>query len=146
MTILRVIIDWAEVWAVLIPLAVLITRKPPYDWVKPVALYLIVALILNIVVDTIWYGNKYKLFAVSNNLFYNIHSFVRFFLFTWFFTYLGKPFPKLNRFVSFLFVVAAIIVYGFIDRNIININSKMLALEAALLLGYCLVFFFSNFL
>ena len=99
MNLLRVIMDWAEVWAVLIPLAVLIARKPAYDWVRPVDIYLIVALLLNILIDGIWYGNKYKVFAVSNNLLYNIHSFCRFFLFAWFFNYVGKPFPKMNRII-----------------------------------------------
>ena len=137
----RVIFDWAEVWALLIPLAVLVIRKPKAVWLKPVVSYLLIALALNLAVDVIWYGNQYKLFRINNNIFYNIHSLARFLLFAWFFHLIGKPFPRLNRFVPILFLLVLVVIYAFIDKNVVNINSKALALESALLLGYCIVFY-----
>jgi len=138
---LGILYDWVEVWALFISLIAYFSRRPKYNWVTPIFLYLVVALLLNITIDTIWYGNRYKIFELNNNIFYNIHSFIRFFLFAWFFHFVGKPFPRLNRFAPYLFVGVAIIVYAFVDKNIFRVSSKMLALESALLLGYCIVFF-----
>lgn len=139
--IFRILFDWSEVWALLIPVISIWIQKPKFKWIKPVALYLIIALILNVSIDSIWYANKYKIFVGNNNVFYNIHSLCRLLLFAWFFNYLGKPFTKLNRFIPALFLIVALIVYVFYDP-ILKINSKMLALESALLLAYCIIFYY----
>src|SRR5688572_21278691 len=51
---LQQILDWSEVWALLIPLTILLIFKPKASWVKPIIFYLLIALILGAALDLIW--------------------------------------------------------------------------------------------
>ena len=116
------ILDWSEVWALLIPLTVFLITRPKAKWVRPVIYYIIIALLLNLSADIIWkrktlriavwinenltffYDPKFK--QVNNNIFYNTHSVVRVLLFTWFFKKLDPVyFNRLNKFVIPLFLL-----------------------------------------
>src|SRR5258705_12272266 len=95
--ILKQILNWSEVWAPLIPLTfLLINRKrlPPY--LKPVKIYVFVALSLSLISNIIWYRNKLGLYfpdwVQSNNFLYNTHSIIRLLLFSWFFILLKQHF------------------------------------------------------
>ncbi len=90
----QLILDWSEVWALFIPLTILLIKpKQPFSS-KPVIYYVLLAIILNICIDAIWKqpSLKIKLPTNNNNPIYNIHSIVRFFLFSWFFIKLDQPF------------------------------------------------------
>jgi hypothetical protein len=158
MNIFQEIIDWSEAWALLIPLTFYFIWKPKYPWVKPVIIYLVIAFVLNLTADMIWkkglpfielpirdaftflYVPEYK--QVSNNLFYNLHSIIRLILFTWFF-YKLEPvfFKKLNLFVVPAFILFSIINFTFFANIIILPNSALFAVEAAILLLYCILYF-----
>lgn len=137
---LRILFDWSEVWSLFIPLTILLIKKPAFQWVKPLRAYLIIAVILNTAIDFIWYGNKYKLFDINNNILYNIHAIIRLLLFAWFFNYMDDVFHKLNRVLPLSILIISIAIFYF--DGIININSKVLALTSAILLIYCLIFFY----
>src|SRR5689334_975978 len=81
------LLDWSEVWAITIPLIVVLTlgkRQPAF--IKPVIVYLWVALIINLLADIIADFKTYLPgWAYSNNPLYNIHSIVRFACFSYFF-------------------------------------------------------------
>lgn len=158
MNIFKEIIDWSEAWALLIPLAFYIIWRPKDAWVKPVIIYIIVALLLNVAADIIWkkhslsidkpvekifsflYIPEYK--QISNNLFYNVHSILRLLLFTWFFYRLDPVFfKKLNLFVVPAFILFSIIIFTFFANIIVLPNSALFAVEAALLLLYCILYF-----
>ena len=152
------IIDWSEAWALLIPLTFYFIWRPKHAWVKPVIIYLVVAFLLNLTADMIWknglpffefpirkaftflYVPRYK--QISNNLFYNLHSILRLLLFTWFFYKLDPVFfKKINWIVIPLFLLfIAINFYSFANIVVLP-NSALFAVEAALLLFYCIAYF-----
>src|SRR5688572_30497355 len=156
LNIFRTIFDWSEVWALLIPLIVLIIFKPKGDWVAPIKWYLFTAFLLNSCIDFIWYVNKQGWFGVSdpkknwwnNNIFYNLHSITRIFLFSWFFSIQGVGLKKIARIIPVVFLCGVIIFYlvkkdgfSYFDpayESIFYICSYLLATEAGLLLFYCL--------
>jgi hypothetical protein len=141
--IFRIIFDWSEVWALIIPLAVLLIRKPKAKWVTPLKWYLIIALILTLCIDFFWYVNKYQLFDSkpghrwNNNKFYNLQSIIRLLFFSWFFALQGKGFRHITKIIPIVFLLGTIIFFAFWgDFN--YISSYLLASEAGLLLFYCL--------
>src|SRR4051812_49239324 len=94
---LKLMLDWSEVWALLIPLTVVFVRKNKTQYLKPVRIFLAIALILNLCIDLI---SQYKVkwgfgpqdFLWNNNFLYNMESVVRLLLFSWFFILLGQRF------------------------------------------------------
>jgi len=149
------LLDWSEVWALLIPLVVLVLRKPAEKWVKPLKFYLITALLINLAADIIWkryllYLNGWMTSHLSyfysangdfdNTILYNIHSAIRFTLFIIFFSYLGRTFKKLNWVLPAVYGISFMILFLFY-RDIRDFNSLLLAEETALLLIYCLTYY-----
>jgi hypothetical protein len=143
LNIFRTLFDWSEVWALLIPLAFLILYKPKHEWVKPLKWYLLIALLLGIVIDFIWYVNKYDLFNSrkghrwNNNAFYNLQSIARLLIFSWFFALQGIAYKKLTRILPILFLIFTVILFVFF-KPFKDLSSHLMATEAGLLLIYCL--------
>jgi len=139
--ILTNLIDWSEVWALLIPLTILVIRKPQYAWKKPIIIYLITALAINFTIDFLYHPFiEYKLLQ-SNYIFYNINSILRLVFFTWFFNYLHPRFRKLNKVVPYLYMLVVILNFIFLE-SLLDFSSKTMALEAAIGLIYCLIWFY----
>jgi len=146
---LKEIFDWSEAWAPLIPLAILIGRKNIPAYLKPIRLYIWLALLFNTGALLIWYRNVLKLpgipiYLQSNNFLYNAHSIARLLLFSWFFILLNQRFMhRVKLVLPFLFVVLVIINFvffeDFFDFNLLS--SRLLATEAAMLLFYCLQYY-----
>jgi hypothetical protein len=141
------ILDWLEVWALFIPLVILfITGKQP-NYLKPVIIYLWLALLINLLANISWkFKAHYNLpeWYQSNTYFYNIHSIVRFFLLSWFFIKLKQPFlSNLKKIIPVLFFIFIVIKFIFFQDffNFKVISSRLLALEAGLLLLYCLQYY-----
>src|SRR5687768_12541943 len=96
-SVLRQILNWSEVWALLIPLAVLLIHRKQPCYLKPVRIFVIVALLINLFIDIIAnfkkpIGITKEDFLWNNNFLYNIGSVVRFYLFAWFFILLNQRF------------------------------------------------------
>lgn len=145
---LQKILDWSEVWALLIPLAFIVSRKNTFSYLKPVKFYIWVALLLNIAANVIWYRNRFHLtlpdLLHSNNFVYNIHSIVRLIQFSWFFILLNQRFMhRVKAILPFLFIILLIINFVFYENffNYAMLSSRLLATEAALLLFYCLQYY-----
>jgi len=153
--ILQQILDWAEVWALLIPITVFIIRKPKEKWIRPLKYYLLTALVINFTGDVIWkrmrlgigdwmQKNLSTLYDAngdfSNVILYNIHSILRFVFFAWLFHYLGKMFRKVNLMIPALFLIMCAITFIFY-KDIRDFSSLLLGTEAALLLIYCLLYY-----
>lgn len=152
-----IFLDWSEVWSLLIPLTILWIKRPKAGWVKPITFYLIVALLFNFCADFVWksplfhtdtwihenfpflWDENYN--QLSNNIFYNLHSISRLLLFAWFFNSLGNPFKKVNRVVPWAFLLFVTVNFIFF-KNIRDFSSRELALEAAILLFYCFLYFY----
>lgn len=146
---IELILDWSEVWAVLIPLFILLTvRKRQPFFLKPVIVYLWAALIMNLSADVIAdFKSFFPDWLQSNNPLYNVHSMVRFGCFSYFFIIIKKSkasvFKKIIPFILGLFVI--INFSSFEDFfNPQNLSGSLLAVEAYLLLIYCMEYYLSQ--
>ncbi|HEX3385593.1 MAG TPA: hypothetical protein VHS53_10415 [Mucilaginibacter sp.] len=144
--IFKVILDLSEVWALLIPLVFLFRHKQP-TLLKPVIIYLWLALALNIFGDII--GElKVRLnfphWLQSNNPLYNLHSLVRFACFSYFFISLPQTrFKTFKKIIAGLFAAFFIIDFGFFENFFYynHLSGNLLSAEAYLLLIYCMLYY-----
>jgi hypothetical protein len=150
--ILKEILDWSEVWALLIPLTVLLWKKNNTAYLKPVRIFLWAVFPVNIIIDLVSiYKIKWGLdkndFFWNNNVFYNIESLLRLFLFAWFFISLRQRFMhRVKAIIPFGFLAFVVINFIFFEKFIPqgdfeSFSSRLLSTEAALLLFYCLQYF-----
>ena len=93
-SLLKEIFDWAEVWAILIPLLALRKTIVGRSTLRPIILYLYLAFALNVAIMLIWKQGKLglSLGIKNNNPIYNLLSILRFYLFSWYFISLRQPF------------------------------------------------------
>jgi hypothetical protein len=141
----QLILDWSEVWALLIPLFVLVIKGKQPLILKPVVVYLWAALFFNLMADLIGDFKRYfPAWLQSNNALYNVHSLVRFSCFSYFFISLKQSsssrLEKLIPFVSILFVF---VNFSFFEDffNPMHLSGDLLAVEAYLLLLYCMLYY-----
>lgn len=147
----RFILDWSEVWALLIPLAFMLIYKNKTPYLKPIRIFVWVFFFLNIFIDIIAnekdkLGITEKDFLYNNNFVYNITSVIRFLLFGWFFNALGQKFlltaKKIVPFVFICFVIINFILFeNFFPQGDEPFSSRLLATEGGLILFYCLQYF-----
>ena len=142
----KTILDWSEAWAPLLPLAVWMRHRRQPAYMQPVVLYVWFAFFCNLAIDMVWKGrNGIPVPYNSNNWLYNLHSLVRFALFACFFFRLRQPFLRvLKRAVVAVFVLFVLVDFGWFERffDYAQLSSRLLAMEAGLLLFYCLQYYF----
>jgi hypothetical protein len=146
------ILNWSELWALLIPISFLFIRKPTNQSVKPVKWYLITALLFNTCIILMWYANNHEIWGSkkghywNNNVFYNLNSIARLLYFSWFFNLLHQRFMhRVKAIIPYGFIIFVLINFIFFENFIPKKNeifsSRLLATEAALLLFYCLQYY-----
>jgi hypothetical protein len=118
-------------------------------YLKPVRWYVLIALVLNLGIMLIWkYKDEWDIgktdLLYSNNFLYNIHSITRLVLFSLFFILLKKRFMhRIKMILPALFIALAVINFiffeDFFNRNLFS--TRMLAIEAGILLFYCLQYY-----
>ena len=142
------IFDWIEVWALFIPLAFLYKYKKQPSYLKPVIVYLFVALYLNYISDVSW---KFKVpfhfpeWFKTNTYVYNVHSIARLTLFSIFFIGLKQPFLiSLKKILPFGFALFILINFLFFQDFFYPklLSSRLHSVESGILLFYCLLFYF----
>ncbi len=146
-TLILKILNWSEVWALLIPLAVLLKRKKQPRYLVPVTAYLFIALPLNIFTDFIAefrQAYNFPWWMETNNYVYNIHSIVRLICFAFFFNRINHSF--LGRYKAPFYVVCALIIlinFTVFEKffRVNSFSSFLLAFESAILLFHCLQFY-----
>lgn len=141
-------LDWSEIWALMIPLGVLLVRRQQPAGLKPVIVYLWLALFINIAIDIIMAINLYnKQSDLSNNPLYNLHSITRFACFSIFFIKLThRSFVNLKKMLTLAAMVFFVVNFIFFE-DFFNYNSfsgNLLALEAYLLLVFCMLYYLSE--
>jgi hypothetical protein len=147
--ILASIFDWSEVWALLIPLFLLMFRNKQSALLKPVIVYLWLALALNLFCDTIGDFKKpfhFPAWLQSNNPIYNIHSIVRFACFSYFFISLPQPqFKTLKKLIALVFLLYFVIDFAFFENFFYpnHLSGNILSAEAYLLLIYGMLYYLS---
>jgi len=144
----KIIFDWSEFWSTLIPLFVLPFRRKQPGYLKPVIVYLCIAAVMYLVIDLL-VDHKYLFPArlQNNPPLYNLHSLVRFICFTVFFSRLQQPhYNTLRKLLPLLSLAFIIINFGFIENFFHDqlINSKLLTVEAFLLLVNCMLYYLSQ--
>jgi len=145
----RKLYDWSEVWAVLIPLTVWLgfrRQQPPHF--RPIIIYLLIALVLNLAADIIQDFKPYlpkKLH--SNNFLYNIHSVVRFVCLAYFFSLLYPGSLKmLKKIVPVLFVIFLTVNFSMVEDffYFYHLSGNLHAAESFLILIYCMGYYLSE--
>lgn len=140
-------LDWSEVWALLIPLFVSLIHPKQSVFFKPVIAYLWLALILNFAGDII---ADFKIpyhfpgWLQSNNPLYNIHSVIRFSCFSYFFVALNQPsFKTIKKILPIISLLVLIIDFSFFENffNKDHLSGNLLSAEAYLLLIYCMLYY-----
>ena len=148
------IFNWTEVWALFIPIIALARNKKQPASMQPVILYIFIALFINYVADVMHF-RKYFHFPdwfSTNTYLYQAHSIIRLLLFSIFFIRLDQPFlQNLKRVIPFFFIVFVLIDFSFFEHFInyrrenghfkSDLSNHLLAVEAALLLVYCLLYY-----
>lgn len=141
-------LDWSEVWALLIPLFASLINRVHFPSLKPLIVYLWIALILNFIIDVIMGMNIYTdSFLQSNNPLYNIHSIVRFTCFSYYFIHLKQSsFMKLRITVPLFFIVVIFINFIYFEDffNPDYLSGNLMSAESYLLLVYCMQYYLSE--
>lgn len=143
------ILDFSEVWALLIPLLVLLWKKNKSLYLKPICIFIITVLLINVgIVIISEFKGKLKIpegsFFWSNNFLYNLSSIVRLLLFAWFFNLLHQRFMhRIKKIIPYGFLLFVLINFIFFEDFFFqnSFSSRLLSTEAALLLFYCLQYF-----
>lgn len=146
-TMFKTIIVWSEVWGLLIPLAIFLLSKIKKPGLKPVIIYVIIALLLNCIGRGISLMNKAEMahklpyFLQKNHLIYNLNSIFRVLLFGW--LIIESDLLKKHSFLKYLLPVYIlfVIVNFWQWENILSIGTILNAVESTLLLGLCIYFF-----
>ncbi|THU40558.1 hypothetical protein FAM09_00135 [Niastella caeni] len=140
------LLDWSEAWAPLVALGVWVRHRKQPAYLKPVVFYIWFALVCNVLIDCIW---KLRMLIHqpynSNNWLYNLHSIVRMLAFSRFFILLHQPFLQtVKRAVPVLFLLLVVIDFSIYEHlfDYNTLSSQLMALEAGLLLFYCLQYYF----
>ncbi len=146
--IFTLILNWSEVWALLVPLSILLFKRKQPVFMKPVIFYLLTALMLNITGDLIEQYNKmHPGWRFYNNPIYNIHSLLRFGCFSYFFILLKQRlFTSFKKMLPIIFILFVLINFT-LNENFFfkdHLSGNLLSMEAFLLLIYCMLYYLSQ--
>jgi hypothetical protein len=148
MQFLQLALDWSEIWALFIPLTALHFWPYRPAYMKPVIIYLWIALGLNTIADLIVDLKPYfPSWLQSNNPIYNLHSVVRFVCFSSFFLLLGQPyFGAVRKLIAALFGLFVVVNFTFFQDFFFTkrLSGSLLSAEAFLLLVFCMLYYLSQ--
>src|SRR5580765_1308232 len=102
---LKTVLNYTEVWALIVPILVWIIKKPSLPILFPVKVYLCISFVLNIVIDLA----NFKIYK-NNNALYNTESMFRLSIFIWFFFVNGIPLRRQNLLYLLSLIALAILV------------------------------------
>jgi len=142
---LHLALDWSEIWAMVIPLSLLLLRRQQPASLRPVVIYVWLGFLINVGIDMIMAINlSWDRVVLSNNPLYNAHSVIRFACFSFYFIHLQKKsFTGLKRWLAFLgfsfLAVNFIFFENFFNRD--SFSGNLLTVEAYLLLIYCMLYY-----
>ncbi|MGQ0737589.1 MAG: hypothetical protein ACT4OJ_00880 [Bacteroidota bacterium] len=147
---MQTILDWTEVWALLIPLTVIIIHRPKGHHIRLIVWYVIAGFILNF---TATFALEYYYLMpswmyidnrVNNNILYNVHSFIRVLLLGWYIVII-RPyrFPVILKGLLLTYFVFVFINFIFIETPF-YLSTRLFAAESIVLLTMCLFYFFRS--
>ena len=149
-SVFRFLMDWSEVWALLIPLIIIIIYKPKEKNIRILISYVIIGFLSNLIATFMvefydvmpdW---AYRNNMINNNILYNFHSIIRVLFFSWYIITIRE-----YRF-SFLLKISLLVYLVFVLFNFI-FNESMFYLgtwhyiaESLVLLVICFSYFLSS--
>ena len=144
----QVVLDWSEVWALFFPLAAYYTYQKQPSFLTPVLIYLVGALVLNLLTDFVADFRLYLPGWLQTNLiFYNIHSIFRFICFTYFFNTIAYgSFKYLRNILLSIYLLLLILNYIFLEDYLdqTHINGNLFTIEAYLLLIFSMLYYLTQ--
>lgn len=137
---------WSEIWALLIPLTIIIFFKPKEPAIRPIIYYVIIAFILNLLATIItFYIEFMPPFIKGNNFIYNIHSVAKVFFFGWYIHNLKLVKPSwIPWLILTIYILIAAIFILFQPYNLLS--SFLFAAESIALLILCILIFINSML
>lgn len=149
---LQLFIDWSEVWALLIPMTVILINRNNEKYLRPIIFYVFAAFFINLAADIIAALNHFKTpfkfpeYLQTNTFLYNTHSILRFACFSSFFIGIRpQSFLLLKRALLILGLAFAVVYFCFENFNNPNhISADFLAIEAFFMLIYCMLYFLNK--
>jgi len=145
---LQVALDWSEVWALVIPLSVLLFRRQQPSSLLPVIVYVWLGFLVNAIIDAIMAVNMTLPNSnLTNNPFYNIHSVIRFGCFSFYFISIQRnSFRKIKLALGSLGLLFLVINFIFFENffNRDSFSGNLLTVEAYLLLVYCMLYYLAE--
>jgi hypothetical protein len=146
--IFRALLDWSEVWATLVPIAIFLFNRKQPKYMYPVIAYFFLALLINLSGNIIAdFKRHLPEWLQSNNPLYNFHSMVRFVCFSLFFTGLEQHrFKVMYKVLPVLSLLIFLLNFLLVDRffNPDHLSGNLLAAEAYLLLVYCMLYYLNK--
>jgi hypothetical protein len=129
------LLKWSEVWALLIPLSVLLIRRSSPALLLPIPIYLGLAFLLNLCITLVANVPAFThLFHGSNHIFYNLHSVAKVVFFGWFIQrYLPIASANIVKLI-FIFYGAFVLLNFTLFENPLVFSSRLLTVESILLL------------
>jgi len=142
MKIIEAIRDWSEVWALLIPLTIILISRSKIKGMSPVVLYVCLALVLNTISTTLYvFYESLPSFLQNNNILYNIHSFLRVTLLG-LYIYQIRKHRYIDAYKALLIVYLFFVLINFIFfETIFLFSTRLFSAESVVLLILCLSFF-----
>ena len=145
---MQVALDWSEVWALVIPLSVLLFRRQQPSSLLPVIVYVWLGFLVNAIIDAIMAVNMTLPNSnLTNNPFYNIHSVIRFGCFSFYFISIQRnSFRKIKLALGSLGLLFLVINFIFFENffNRDSFSGNLLTVEAYLLLVYCMLYYLAE--
>ena len=145
---LKLLLNWSEVWATLIPLSILLIRPRQPRFLKPIIVYLVIAFFINLTFDIISEYYEYLPgWMESNTPLYNAHSIIRFICFCYFFIMLKQSsFMLLKKILPVFSLLIIIINFSFVENfgNPDHLSGNLLATESYLLLIFCMQYYLAK--
>ena len=143
------LLNWSEVWGLLIPLFTLIGfKKKQPNLLIPIIIYLCLGLVMNLLADLIAdFKTVFPAVLKSNNPIYNLHSIIRFTCFTIFFITIKKvPVSNLKKVVILIMCLFILINFIFYENffNYYILSGSLLAIESYFLLIFCMEYYLSE--
>lgn len=150
MNILRSILDWSEVWALLLPLSILLIYKISDQSTRFIKLYVSIGLLLNF--SAVFMLEYYYLVPKwlyvdnlsNNNILYNIHSMTRVLLLSLYITTIKlSKHTTLSKIILVTYFIYILTNYFFIESPLF-LSSNTFVSESIVLLIFCILYFFKS--
>jgi hypothetical protein len=142
MEIIKTIRNWSEVWALLIPLTIILRSRSHIPPMRPIVLYVWIALVLNAISTTMFVFHKSMPdFLSNNNILYNLHSFLRVICFGFFIYHIREhKYSFIYKILIAIYILFATLNFIFFE-SILNFSTRLFSAESIVLLILCLSFF-----